>query len=82
GGAALAPGTVVIAGISPTLALAGQSAQPEMGAQLIRKLKPPELVLNSTRWPTKFGWKVIADEGYGIGTVGQSPAAHFFFRLE
>lgn len=74
-GAVLAAGTVVVAGISPTLALAGQSAQPKMGAQLIGMLEGPELVLDPARWPRKFGWKVMVDEGYGIGTVGQFPAA-------
>ncbi|HYL81127.1 MAG TPA: ABC transporter substrate-binding protein, partial [Candidatus Acidoferrum sp.] len=61
-GAALATGTVAVAGISPSLALGGQAAQPKMGAQLIGKLEGPELVLDPAKWPRKFGEAPILAE--------------------
>jgi peptide/nickel transport system substrate-binding protein len=53
-GAVLATGTVAVAGIRPTLALAGQAPEAKMGAQLIGKLEGPELVLDPAKWPKKF----------------------------
>lgn len=52
--AALATGTVALAGVIPTQARAGQASEPKLGAQLIGKLEGPELVLDPAKWPKKF----------------------------
>jgi len=52
--AALATGTVALAGLTPAQVQAGQAAEPKIGAQLIGKLEGPELVLDPAKWPKKF----------------------------
>ncbi|MBI3084837.1 MAG: twin-arginine translocation signal domain-containing protein [candidate division NC10 bacterium] len=52
--AALATGTVALAGMIPTQARAGQASEPKLGARLIGKLEGPELVLDPAKWPKKF----------------------------
>ncbi|MBI2561700.1 MAG: ABC transporter substrate-binding protein [candidate division NC10 bacterium] len=52
--AALATGTVALAGVIPAQGHAGQAAEPRLGAQLIGKLEGPELVLDPAKWPKKF----------------------------
>jgi peptide/nickel transport system substrate-binding protein len=53
--AALATGTVALAGLTPGVGHAGQSGEPKLGAQLIGKLEGPELILDPAKWPKKFG---------------------------
>ena len=53
--AALASGVVAVGGIAPTLSLAGQAAEPKLGATLIGKLEGPEYILDPAKWPKKFG---------------------------
>ncbi|MBI4841754.1 MAG: twin-arginine translocation signal domain-containing protein [candidate division NC10 bacterium] len=52
--AALATGTVALAGVVPVRAHAGQASEPKLGAQLIGKLEGPELVLDPAKWPKNF----------------------------
>jgi peptide/nickel transport system substrate-binding protein len=53
--AALASGTVALAGLIPGPALAGQAAEPKLGAQFIGKLEGPAIILDPTKFPKKFG---------------------------
>jgi peptide/nickel transport system substrate-binding protein len=53
--AALATGTVALAGLTPAQVRAGQAAEPKLGTQLIGKLEGPELVLDPAKFPKKFG---------------------------
>ncbi|HWT80541.1 MAG TPA: twin-arginine translocation signal domain-containing protein, partial [Candidatus Methylomirabilis sp.] len=52
--AAMAAGAIPLASLAPRLALAGQAAEPKLGAQLIGKLEGPELLLDPAKWPKKF----------------------------
>jgi len=52
---ALASGAAALTGFMPAATLAGQAAEPKIGAQLIGKLEGPELVLDPAKWPKKFG---------------------------
>ncbi|HEX7549459.1 MAG TPA: ABC transporter substrate-binding protein [Candidatus Methylomirabilis sp.] len=51
----LATGAVALAGLAPTTTLTAQAGEQKIGAQLIGKLEGPSLILDPTKWPTKFG---------------------------
>ncbi len=52
--AALATGTVALAGVIPAPAIAGQAPEPKLGAQLIGKLEGPTIITDPAKWPKKF----------------------------
>jgi peptide/nickel transport system substrate-binding protein len=51
---ALASGAAALAGLSPTLSLAGQAAEPKLGAQFIGKLEGPEILRDAAKFPKAF----------------------------
>ena len=51
---ALATGSVAAAGSFPGWAIAGQAAQPKLGAQFIGKLEGPEIIRDPAKFPKKF----------------------------
>jgi len=52
--AAMAAGAIPLASLAPRLALAGQAAEPKLGAQLIGKLEGPEILRDPAKFPKTF----------------------------
>ena len=52
--AALLSGSLAAVGLPGVARAQGTAAPPKLGAQLIGKLEGPELILDPTKWPTKF----------------------------
>ncbi len=50
----LGAGALALSSAATGIALAGQVAEPKLGAQLIGKLEGPELILDPAKWPKKF----------------------------
>ncbi len=50
----LAAGAVSLGGLAPTLAQAGQAAEPKLGAHLIGKLEGPEIIRDVAKFPKTF----------------------------
>jgi len=52
--AALATSTMALASVMPGRAVAGQAAEPKLGARFIGKLEGPEIIRDLARFPKKF----------------------------